>query len=51
LKEEIRERDEKAQTREVAPLRRAEDAVLVDTTHMTLDTVVEHLVQLARSAV
>jgi cytidylate kinase len=42
-------RDEKARTRAVAPLRRAGDAILVDTTDLTIDEVVEKIVRLARS--
>jgi len=49
LREEICVRDEKARTRAVAPLRRAEDAILVDTTDLTIDEVVEKIVRLARS--
>jgi cytidylate kinase len=49
LREEIRVRDEKAQTRAIAPLRRAEDATLVDTTHLTIDQVVEMIIGLERS--
>lgn len=47
LREEIRIRDEMARTRTVAPLRRAEDAILVDTTDMTLEQVVDRIVDLA----
>ncbi len=49
LREEVRVRDEKTRTRAVAPLRRAEDATLVDTTNLTLDEVVDRIVRLARS--
>jgi len=49
LREEIRVRDEKARTRAVAPLRRAEDAILVDTTDLAIDEVVDKIVRLARS--
>lgn len=48
LMAEIRERDEKNMTRADSPLRRAEDAVLVDTTHMSFEQVVARLVELAR---
>ncbi|MBZ0172330.1 MAG: (d)CMP kinase [Phycisphaerales bacterium] len=48
LTEEIRVRDEKDMTREIAPLRRAEDATVVDTTSMTPDEVVDAIVALAR---
>lgn len=37
---DIRERDERDMNRDVSPLRQAEDAVLVDSSHMTIDEVV-----------
>ena len=45
LKAQIESRDAADSQREVAPLRKAEDAILVDTTVMTLDQVVEFLVK------
>lgn len=45
---EIRERDERDSTREVAPLKAAEDAKVVDSSNLTLDEVVAHLVSLVR---
>ena len=48
LCEEIRVRDEKNMTREESPLRRADDAVLIDTTALTLDQVVDKVAALAR---
>ncbi|HDP34908.1 MAG TPA: (d)CMP kinase [Candidatus Hydrogenedentes bacterium] len=48
LIEEIRERDEKTMNRADSPLRRAADAVLVDTTDMNLEQVVDTLTSLAR---
>ncbi len=44
---EIRERDERDSTRAVAPLRPADDAVRVDSSNMSLEEVVSHLVDLA----
>ena len=44
---DLKKRDEQDTTRKVEPLRAAEDAVIVDSTHMTFDEVVEHIVQLA----
>jgi cytidylate kinase len=44
----IVERDKRDSERAAAPLRRAPDAVVVDTTHMDLDGVVDHLVTLVR---
>ncbi len=49
LRAEIHERDEKNRNREVAPLIRAKDAMLVDTTAMTLDEVVDHIAGLVRA--
>lgn len=48
IRREIAERDEMTRTRAVAPLRPAEDAVIVDSTGLTLDEVVAALVALAR---
>ncbi len=48
LAAEIHERDEQSKNRLDSPLRRAEDAVLVDTTRMTQDEVVAEIVRLAR---
>jgi cytidylate kinase len=43
LKRQISERDHGDSTRAVAPLKRAPDAIDVDTTSMTLDQVVAHM--------
>ena len=43
---EIAERDERDSTREIAPLKQAEDAVLVDSSHMTIEEVVAAIVKL-----
>lgn len=48
LRAEIHERDEKAKNRADSPLRRADDAVLIDTTTLTPDDVVAGIVRLAR---
>ncbi len=48
LRKEIHERDEQSRNRQVSPLRKADDAVLLDTTHMTLDEVVAAIVKMAR---
>ena len=50
LLEEIRVRDEKDMTRDIAPLRRADDAAIVDTTGMSPDEVVDTIVAMARAA-
>ena len=41
-------RDEQDMNREVEPLRAAEDAVILDSTHLTFDEVVDQIVALAR---
>lgn len=48
LMAEIKDRDEKSMTRADSPLRRADDAFLVDTTHLSFEEVVMRLVALAR---
>ena len=40
ISRDIRERDERDMTREIAPLKKAEDAVLVDSSDMTIEEVV-----------
>ena len=47
---EINRRDYRDMNREIAPLKQAEDAVLLDTTHMTLEEVVEAICKLIREA-
>lgn len=44
LKEEIRLRDEKDSTRDASPLRKADDAVVLDTSNMTVEEQVEFVV-------
>lgn len=43
---DITERDERDSTREIAPLKQAEDAVLVDSSYMTIEEVVAAIVKL-----
>lgn len=45
LLEEVKERDEKDSTRATGPLRKAQDAIFLDTTHMTIDQTVEELLK------
>ena len=45
---DIEERDRRDMTREIAPLKQAEDAVLVDTSNMTIAEVVKTIVDLCR---
>ena len=46
---EIRERDERDASRDVAPMKPADDAVLVDSSTQTIDEVVENLARLVES--
>ncbi|MGD8189176.1 (d)CMP kinase [Brevibacillus ginsengisoli] len=48
LKQEIAERDKRDCEREVAPLRQAEDAILVDTTGQTIEQVVQHILDICK---
>ena len=41
VKEQIEKRDDKDSTREVSPLRQAEDAHLIDTSNLTIDEVIQ----------
>ena len=42
---ELKERDEKDSSRKVGPLKKADDAVLIDTTNFTVDQTVEKLLK------
>ena len=48
IKADIRDRDHRDMTREVSPLKQAEDAVLVDSSDMTIQEVVERILELAK---
>lgn len=48
ITKEIKERDERDSTRKIAPLKKAEDAVLVDSSYMTIAEVVRTIVELCR---
>lgn len=43
LKQELGERDNKDLTRKVGPLKKADDAVVIDSTHLSVDEVVEKM--------
>ncbi len=49
IEKDIIERDERDMNREISPLRQAEDAVLVDSSDMTIDEVVEKILSLCRT--
>ena len=48
MKKEIRERDRANMERNLAPLRKASGAVVIDTTHMTLDEQVSAIISVVR---
>lgn len=48
LKKEIRERDEADSNRKVSPLKQADDAILLDTTSMTIEEVSDEISRLAK---
>ncbi len=47
---DIRRRDEMDSTRQISPLKQADDAVVIDTTGLTIEQQVEKIVQLVREA-
>ncbi|MCD7736613.1 MAG: (d)CMP kinase [Lachnospiraceae bacterium] len=48
IAEDIRERDYRDMHRETAPLRQAEDAILIDSSDMTIEEVVAEIIRLAK---
>lgn len=46
IEKDIIERDRQDMTREISPLKQAEDAVLLDSSHMTIDEVVDAVITL-----
>lgn len=51
LQDEIAERDKRDAERAVSPLKAADDAVIIDSTHMSIDEVVEQVMALCRYTV
>lgn len=49
LLQEIRDRDERDRSRDVAPLKPADDADIIDTTGLSIEDVVSRIVEVARS--
>ena len=48
LEAEIKSRDEQDMNREFSPLRKADDAIEIDTSHLTIEEVTERIYELAR---
>lgn len=51
IQKDIEERDERDMNRTVSPLKQAEDAVLVDSSDMTIEQVVSHILEIYHSKV
>lgn len=49
LKEDIRSRDEKDMTREISPLVKADDAISIDTTSLSIEEVIEQILHIVLS--
>ncbi len=49
IKADIEQRDYQDMHRDISPLRQADDAIVVDTTHMTIEEVAEHIESLCRA--
>ncbi len=47
IKEDIEERDHRDMTREISPLKQAEDAILVDSSDMTIEEVVTEIIKIS----
>ena len=43
--EQVKQRDHEDRNRKIAPLKKAEDAILIDTTHLSIDDVVEQIMK------
>ncbi len=50
IQADIAQRDHQDMTRAISPLRQAEDAVLLDSSHMTIDEVTEAIMQMAKES-
>ncbi|MCR5691138.1 MAG: (d)CMP kinase, partial [Eubacterium sp.] len=50
IEKDIIARDEQDMNREIAPLKQAEDAILVDSSYMTIEQVVDRIIEIAESA-
>ena len=48
IKQDIQERDERDMTREIAPLKQAEDATLIDSSELGIDDVVKAIIALTK---
>lgn len=51
IEADIIQRDRQDMTREISPLKQAEDAILVDTSEMTIDEVVEEIIRICKGRI
>lgn len=51
IKENLKQRDHVDSTREDSPLKKADDAIEIDTTHLTLDQQIDKIVEMAESII
>lgn len=49
IEKDIIERDQRDMTRDISPLKQAEDAVLIDSSEMTVDEVINKIIKLCRA--
>lgn len=49
VKEDVKARDTSDMTREIAPLKKADDAVIIDTTRLTVEQATEKILEIAKS--
>ncbi len=49
IEKDIIERDERDMNREISPLRQAEDAILIDSSYMTIDEVADTIISLCKA--
>ena len=49
-KKDVVERDARDSGRDIAPLRKADDAVLIDSSSMTIDKVLENIMKVVRTS-
>ena len=49
LTQELKERDQKDFSRKVGPLKRADDAIVIDSTHLSIENTIEKIIQIIKS--
>ena len=49
--EGIKDRDKRDSTRKIAPLKKAEDAIYVDSTNLSIEQVVEKIIQIIENKI